>query len=73
MSTFKSKRNGFNGEPAGSRSCLLYRTRGREKLPGTEGVKSNRGTEAAPTIAVCADPVPSGQTVGREEWAESMV
>lgn len=55
---FKTKCICCNGEPTGSRDYPLNRNRGRKKLHGTEGVKSDRGTEAACRIRACALPIP---------------
>ena len=63
---FKNKCIGCNGEPTGSRNYPLSRNRRREKLHGTEGVKSNRGAETACMITVCAVPIPSRQEAQRE-------
>lgn len=62
---FKSKCNGFNGEPTGSRNYLLSRARGREKPHGTEGVRSNGGTEVL-MLPVRLPRVPSPCPLGQQ-------
>lgn len=68
---FKAKCIRCNGEPTGSRDYPPNRNRGRKKPHGTEGVKSDRGTEAACRITVCALPIPSreGGKSSRERGA----